>query len=232
MKATNCAFVLLALLALETAIGEQINPVLNYQGYLIDQQGYPFPDGIHNLTFAIYEVDTGGEPLWSETQQLNVARGLLHAYLGIVEPFPDGMFENAPLYLGIAYESDPEFAPRQQLAASVYTFFAANSAKLQGFEASHFADETAIADAVADHSEIPDAHHTKTTDAGELISGTLDSERLPQVGSTQLQDGGVATEDLADDAVTSDKLAAGAVQNRHLSVAAFTGEQIADGSLT
>lgn len=232
MKATNCAFVLLALLALETAIGEQINPVLNYQGYLIDEQGYPYPDGIHNISFAIYDVEAGGTPLWSETQQLDVERGLLYAYLGEVNAFPAGLFEAAPLYLGITYESDPEFEPRHQLAASVYTFFAANSAKLQGFEASHFADQGAIADAISAHGAVPDAHHTKTTDAAELTSGTLDPARLPQIESAQLQDGGVATEDLADDAVTSDKLAPGAVQSEHLSASAFTGEQITDGTLT
>ncbi len=232
MKATYCAVVLLALLALETAIGEQINPVLNYQGYLIDQQGYPYPDGDHNITFAIYDAEVDGNLLWSETQQLNTQRGLLYAYLGSVEPLPEGMFATAPLYLGITYEADPEFVPRHQLAASVYAFLADNSSRLQGYEASHFADSAAVTAAVDDHRSIADAHHSKTIDAAELTEGTLDPARLPQIDTDHLQDGGIATLDLADSVITGAKLATGAVQSEHLSASAFTGEQIADGSLT
>ena len=41
MKATNCAVVLLALLALETAIGEQINPTVSDEWFSYDVGGGP-----------------------------------------------------------------------------------------------------------------------------------------------------------------------------------------------
>jgi hypothetical protein len=231
VKLTNCAIILLAIMALETAIGEQINPLLNYQGYLADTLGQPYPDGVHLITFTIYDDSLSGQALWSETQQVETSRGLLHAYLGEDSPFPDGLFETYPLWLGIAYESDPEFQPRLLLSSAATAFYAANAARLQGHSADEFADTSQVQSAISDHQSDAAAHHEKTTDAGELISGTLNPDRLPQIDSEVIATDGVATHNLADSSVTGDKIAAGAVSSEHLSATSFTGENIVDGSL-
>lgn len=41
--------------------------------------------------------------------------------------------------------------------------------------------EAQLNQAIADHAAQASAHHTKTTDAGELVSGTLDAARLPTI---------------------------------------------------
>lgn len=234
MKSAVIALLALAIMAPGSSSRGAINPVLNYQGYLADTLGYTYPDGVHSIAFSIYDVPTSGTPLWTETQSVELKRGLVHAYLGSVTPFPDSLFTTQPLYLGVKYESNPEFAPRHQLAASVYSFLAANSEKLDGHSADHFAAEDDLTDAIDAHATQPSAHHTKTIDASELTQGTLDPARLPaiSVDSDNIENGTVATVDLADSAVTSSKLAAGAVTTTHLSVGALSGEQIADGSLT
>lgn len=212
----------------------EINPVLNYQGYLSDSTGVPLPDSVLEITFGIYQDSLGGIPLWCETQSLEVKRGILHAYLGSVQSFPAGLFETYPLYLGIKSGNEPEFTPRHLLSSSVYAFLAANSKKLEGYPASHFVDSFGLQNAIGIHTADESAHHTKTTDASELTSGTLHSDRLPQNGidSLNVRDGGIATVDLADSAVTSAKIASGAITSEHLSVSAFTGDNITDGSLT
>jgi hypothetical protein len=40
-----------------------------YPGRLSDDAGHPAADGAYGLTFARYDAETGGEPLWSEVQE-------------------------------------------------------------------------------------------------------------------------------------------------------------------
>lgn len=235
MKSAAIALLVLAIvIALSSNTVGAINPLLNYQGYLVDPLGYPYPDGTHNITFSIYSQADNGSPLWTETQSVELKKGLLHAYLGSVVPFGDNLFGMHPLYLGITYETDPEFAPRVQLTASVYSFLAANSDRLDGYPAEHFIDSTVLTGAIGDHAANPSAHHTKTTDASELTSGTLDPARLPEitVGSDNIVDGSIATVDLADASVTASKIANDAVGSEQLDEGAVGNAQVANASLT
>ncbi len=233
MKSAAIALLVLAIIAPSSNTVGAINPLLNYQGYLVDSLGYPYPDGNHNITFSIYGQADNGTPLWTETQSVELKKGLLHAYLGSVVPFGDDLFGTHPLYLGITYETDPEFSPRVQLTASVYSFLAANSDRLDGHPAEHFIDSTVLTGAITDHSANPSAHHTKTTDASELTSGTLDPARLPEitVGSDNIVDGSIAAVDLADGSVTSSKIADDAVGSEQLDEGAVGNAQVANGSL-
>jgi hypothetical protein len=105
VKLTALGLFALAIMVQPSITVGAINPVLNYQGYLADSLGYPYPDGVHEITFSIYADSSGGVPLWTETQFLDLKRGLLHAYLGEIQPFPDSLFISYPLYLGVSYES-------------------------------------------------------------------------------------------------------------------------------
>lgn len=214
------------------AVGS-INPILNYQGSLSDSTGVPYQDGYHSITFAIYGDSVGGSPQWTETQMLEIKRGLIHAYLGSINPFPTQLFDSNTLYLGIRFESNPEFSPRHLIAAAVYSFLARNSQQLEGFSASHFADSTTVHDAITHHNSDSAAHHPMRIDASEIVSGVLNADRVPPVlvDSNKILDGSIARRNLADSAVSSSKIAAGAIHNEHLAVSAFTGANIADGTI-
>ena len=66
--------------------------VLNYQGYLTDTLGCPLDDTL-DMTFAIYDAETDGNELWTETQALIlVERGVFSVLLGSVHEIPDSVF--------------------------------------------------------------------------------------------------------------------------------------------
>ena len=93
---------------------------LNYQGLLLDDAGQPVPDGSYTLTFALYDVEEGGTPLWAETQAVTVTDGLFNAGLGGIEPIDPAWVDGRALWLGITLAGEPEMAPRQPLASLPY----------------------------------------------------------------------------------------------------------------
>jgi len=54
---------------------------INYQGKLTDANDDPVNDSV-NITIKIYDVESGGTALWSETQSVNVTRGIFSMLLG------------------------------------------------------------------------------------------------------------------------------------------------------
>ncbi len=228
----------LLLTVLMTAAGGAINPILTYQGFLRDMDGVAYPDGAYQFTFVIYPDSVGGTALWSESQTLNVADGLVHANLGSVVPLAQSVFASAPLWLGVQLESEPEFTPRHFIGSSVYAFVAADAEALGGHPAEYFADtasvQTSLQQAIAAHDSDAQAHRPLDLDASEIVSGVIDPARLPavEIGSAEVTDGSLLAEDLADSVITGDKIAAGTIQSEHLSSSSFTGANIEDGSLT
>ncbi len=113
-----CALALLAM-AFSTSHGV-VPETINYQGVLTNADGSIVDDGDYDLTFAVYDVDTGGTALWEETQTLAVSDGIYTAVLGSVTaltlPFDE------PYWLGMAVEGDPELTPRMELTAAPYAF--------------------------------------------------------------------------------------------------------------
>jgi hypothetical protein len=74
---------------------------INYQGYLTDAVGNPVDDMV-DMTFNIYNVDTGGTALWTETQlDVEVVNGVYHVQIGAVVPLPYNLFDG-DRYLGVA----------------------------------------------------------------------------------------------------------------------------------
>lgn len=224
----------LLLTVLMSAAGGAINPILSYQGFLRDSNGVPYPDGDYEFTFTIYPDSIGGTALWSETQTLTVADGLVHASLGSVEALDQSVFSSAPLWLGVQLGTEPEFTPRHFIGSSVYAFVAADAEALGGFDAAHYADTTDLQQAVASHESDPQAHRPLDLDAAEIVSGTISPDRLPdlEVNSADVVDGSLQGADLADSVITGSKIAAGTIESEHLSDVAITGDQIVNGSIT
>lgn len=95
---------------------------INYQGRLAGADGTPIDNTNPGLgiTFALYDTDTGGTPLWTETHaNVPVSDGLFSVRLGSVTPLDTG-YLTGDRWLGIQVGSDPEMTPREKLAAVPY----------------------------------------------------------------------------------------------------------------
>lgn len=88
------------------------------------------PDGNYSIVFKIYDAETGGSALWSETQMVAVKNGSMSADLGTVTPLPTTLtFNDGNYYLGITVGSDAEMSPRRVITAVP---LALNSASVDG----------------------------------------------------------------------------------------------------
>ncbi len=112
---------------------------------------------------CIYNVETGGNPLWSETKSVAVTNGLFSVLLGDTAALDPGIFNGQALWLGVTVGADPEATPRQRIAHSPYALHSqhANQAnELGGFPPGAFAR------AVHEHS------------GAEITSGTVAAPRI------------------------------------------------------
>lgn len=95
-----------------------------YPGQLTDEAGQAVADGAYDFTFALYGSETGGEPLWTETQEgVAVQGGAFTALLGSVAPIPKEVLEGGARWLavGVRGPGESEFTtlvPRQQLSVA------------------------------------------------------------------------------------------------------------------
>lgn len=96
----------------------QIPQTLSFQGVLVNpSDGQAVVDSSYTFIFSIYNVDTGGSALWTETQTLTTSQGQYSAILGSVFPIDITGSEN--YWLGIQVDPSPELG-RVQLTSSAY----------------------------------------------------------------------------------------------------------------
>lgn len=115
--------VVAALALFAPAVALAAPPIVPLQGNLTDAEGTPI-DGTVSVTFSFYDLAAGGEPLWTEVQNVEVEDGFFTAYLGEVRRLSLELFRDTPeLYLGIAVDTDPEME-RVQIGTVPYAAFA------------------------------------------------------------------------------------------------------------
>jgi len=84
----------------------------------------------------IYDVETAGVPLWTETQTVNIQKGIFSVLLGGVMPL--NLAFDKPYFLEIKVGTEV-MSPRQRIASAAYAFradTAQNSDKVNGVAAS------------------------------------------------------------------------------------------------
>ena len=92
---------------------------LRMQGSLQKPSGKPFDNGFHSITFKLYEVEVGGQAIWTEVQpRVQVQNGLYEASLGSIVPL--NLRFNKRYYLGTSVNGGPELTPRPILGNSPY----------------------------------------------------------------------------------------------------------------
>ena len=82
--------------------------------------------GVGRLTFTVYSSESGGDPLFQETQRVVIRHGVYQVRLGAETPggLPTSLpEENDSLYVAVARSAHPhrELGPRIALAASAFT---------------------------------------------------------------------------------------------------------------
>ena len=92
---------------------------LNYQGKLTDTSGVAI-NGLVNITFRIYDKDTGGTALWSEFHPgVVVTKGLFDVLLGTISPL--NISFDTLYYMELEVDGET-LSPRILLAATPYSF--------------------------------------------------------------------------------------------------------------
>jgi hypothetical protein len=110
------------LILITTSVSADVPHLIRYQGKITDKQGAPL-NGAYNITFRLYNAETGGTLLWSETQpSIPVNNGIFTVLLGNVTslnlPFDE------PYWLSMEINEDGEMEPRQAITSVGYAIHA------------------------------------------------------------------------------------------------------------
>jgi hypothetical protein len=125
----SLAFVMLGTASIITAA---VPHQMQYQGHLTDEGGAPL-DTVISMTFTIYDDETAGATIWTETQpSVEVSAGLFNVLLGSQNGIPDTAFDDTIRWLGIQIGSDPEIVPRTKLVTVPFAFQALSVATVDG----------------------------------------------------------------------------------------------------
>ena len=102
------------------ASSDPIPHLINYQGVLTDDAGNPL-NAPQNLTFRIYNLESGGSSLWGETQNnVPVENGLFNVILGSVNPLDLAFDED--YWLEIEAGLSDTLLPRVRLTSVGYAY--------------------------------------------------------------------------------------------------------------
>jgi hypothetical protein len=114
--------------------------LVNFSSFATDGQGKPVP-GVAGITFAIYGQQSGGAPLWLETQNVTVdAKGNYTAQLGATKPSGlalDLFSGGEARWLGVRVNGGEE-QPRILLLSVPYALKAADAETIGGLPPSAF----------------------------------------------------------------------------------------------
>ncbi len=137
--------------------------MVNYQGRL-EQHGAALTTvSPVTMTFKIFveESDTGGSPIWIESQDVEVAEGMFSVKLGAVNPLDMSLFEDSSREYWLELSIDGEtLSPRQRLTSVPFAF---NAETLDGYTAAEL-DQSA-------HTERTDNPHNVT--ASQIGAATM-----------------------------------------------------------
>ncbi|MBK9605958.1 MAG: hypothetical protein IPO58_05820 [Betaproteobacteria bacterium] len=164
-------FVLTMIVAvIPAAVRGAVPHVLNFQGYLTTSNGTPVTATV-SMQFKLYASDTGGSPIYSETQpSVAVTNGQFNVVIGTPGPIPDNVPFDQPYWLAITVGGDAEMEPRQLLGASPYAIRSATT-------------EALGAGATVPGSQITGTINSATM-SGAQITGTISAATLPATNLT------------------------------------------------
>jgi hypothetical protein len=181
--------------------GGVVPRLVNYSGKVLDAGGEPLA-GIAGTTFAIYQDQYEGSPLWLETQNVTAdGRGNYTTQLGATKPdgLPLGLFSSGEArWLGVTVNGGPE-QPRVLLLSVPYALKAADAETVGGLPASAFVlaapplttdTATLIATPTAASIHPPVTGTTSVTTAGGTVNKLAKFDATADVTNSQVFDNG------------------------------------------
>src|SRR5436189_1640213 len=144
----SLASVAVLFLSLNFAQAQTAPKLLPFQGRLTDQNGLAVSNGVKLVQFKIYDVPTGGSPVWAgELHRTTVNGGLVNVMLGSKTPLA-GVDFGKQLYLEITVDAsgstgqpdnaitaaDPPMLPRQVILPVIFAEQSADSRLLDGYD--------------------------------------------------------------------------------------------------
>jgi hypothetical protein len=94
---------------------------LSYQGYLADAADSSAVTATLEMTFRLFDSETKGAELWSETHSaVEVNSGLFQVLLGSITPFSGGLFDGSELWLQTEVGTEI-LSPRKPLVSVAYS---------------------------------------------------------------------------------------------------------------
>src|SRR5687767_10530798 len=91
----------IAVAPLHIVDGQEAPKLLPFQGHLTDQNGGAVSNGVRLVQFKIYNVPSGGNPVWAgELHRTTINGGLVNVLLGTKTPLANVIFDQQ-LYLEI-----------------------------------------------------------------------------------------------------------------------------------
>lgn len=192
---------------------------INYQGYLTDNASNPIDDTL-TMTFRIYTASAGGSELWNENHPtVEIEAGLFNEVLGVTNPIPDSVFAlGQSRWLELAVEAQT-MSPRTEITSVGYAYRAVKTDN-------------------ADEADMVDGFHASVSpNPGDLFPLSYgDTEYVNEgqadaITSNMIQNGEVATMDLANNAVITPKIMNNAVTSEKIATDAVTSQKIGDGTI-
>ncbi len=154
-------------------------PLVKYSGVVTDAYGQPRA-GVIGITFALYEEQEGGAPLWLETQNVELdAEGRYAVLLGAEhsEGLPLGLFTSGEArWLGVQVWGEEE-QPRVLLVSVPYALKAADAETLGGKPPSAFvlaeSSSAGVSGDGADALATPEGSTEAAVEPQQVVSGTV-----------------------------------------------------------
>lgn len=124
-------FMAVLLIAVAQIVAAQVPRTISYQGIMSDATGKVVPDGNYSIAFKLYTVATSGTALWTETQTIAVARGMVNAIIGNTTPL--GLPFDQQYWLGVTVSTGSELMPRLMLTSVAYGLRADDANRIFGY---------------------------------------------------------------------------------------------------
>jgi hypothetical protein len=120
----NCVLSVLALFVMLHVAGiqslsAQSGATLSVQGVIKNSDGSAVEDGNYSIKFSLYASESGGTPVWTETQDaVDVTGGIYSVLLGASSPLTAAF--DRTYYMGMSIDGGAELIPRARLTSSPY----------------------------------------------------------------------------------------------------------------
>lgn len=118
--------ILIISMSMLTYLPAQVPKIISYQGVLTDNAGTIVADGTYSFVLSLYDVQSGGTVLWTETKSITVANGLFTTALGDQTAFPASLLFDQPYWLDIQVDGE-QLIGRVALQSVPYSLQAAQA---------------------------------------------------------------------------------------------------------